>query len=103
MATSSTHFDIPATITVEDGRTVIQFSRRLDLPEGEAIARFDQKSGDIHVEKVSHPEAQRQAWVTLLDRIANSTNDVHTAEFDRIMRERPLNRPPIEKNLFPHE
>ncbi len=103
MATHPLHLDIPATVTVEDDRTVIHFGRRLDLPEGEALARFDQKSGDIHLEHAPERVTRQQARVAFMDRIAARTPDEHTAAFDRIMRERSLNRPPLERNLFPSE
>ncbi len=63
MATHPFHLDIPATVTVQDDRTVIHFGRRLDLPEGEALARFDQESGDIHLEHAPERVTRQQAWL----------------------------------------
>ena len=42
-------------------------------------------------------------WLAFFEDMRNAPRDEQWAEFSRVMRERPLNRVPVDRNLFADE
>ena len=85
-----------ATVRTDGNDSVIRFEGKISLPEGPVCMRENPHTGEIVLSArltPSHPES----WADLFALIDSREPD---PEF---MRERPMNRLPVEKNLFPDD
>ncbi len=83
-----------AIVTMDGSNTLIRIEGRISLPEGPVCMRENPQTGEIVLSSriaPSHPES----WADFFALIDSREPD---PEF---MRERPMNRPPLEKKLFP--
>jgi hypothetical protein len=90
---AATHTD---TITEEGDEKVVRFPGGVPLSRGEVTYEI-KPSGELVLKQVSEQaRAKRQAdWIAFLDEIAARPPDPD------FMKERPMNRLPIERDLWP--
>jgi len=50
--------------------------------------------------EASQVPSEDNPWITFFDAMRNAPRDEHWNEFMRVMKERPMNQLPIERNLF---
>jgi len=48
----------------------------------------------------SQETPEENPWITFFDAMRNAPRDEHWHEFMRVMKERPMNQLPVERNLF---
>ncbi|HEX9200342.1 MAG TPA: hypothetical protein VF865_12335 [Acidobacteriaceae bacterium] len=86
-----------ANVTEEGVHTVVRFSGRVRLPRGPVSVREIEATGEIVLTPISPPSERADSWDAFLDHLASTPRD---PEF---MKERPLNRPPVDRKLFSDE
>lgn len=84
-----------ATITEEGDQEVVRLPREVPLKPG-SVSYEVKSDGTLEWKPVENNERQR-AWTEFLDALAAREPD---PEF---MAERPMNRLPVERNLFPDD
>jgi hypothetical protein len=91
-----------AIVTNEEDETVIRIQGHVRLPLGPVLVREVEETGEVilaPVVETSHPNP----WFELFDSLDRQPRDEHWDEFSKVMRERPINRLPVERNLFGKE
>jgi hypothetical protein len=86
-----------AIVTEEGIHTVVRFSGKVSLPYGPVAVREIEETGEIILTPISPSAQLTDSWAAFLDHLARTPRD---PEF---MKDRPLNRPPIDRKLFPDE
>ncbi len=84
-----------ATVTQEGEEIVVRFPQDVPIQVGSVSYRIGAR-GEVVLAPVS-TAARQEAWIAFLDRIEARDPD---PEF---MKERPMNRLPVERNLFPDD
>lgn len=95
-----TAVDVSAHVTTEGNETVIRIPGPGHLPSGRVNARANLVTGEM----VLTPEQSSSApttWAEFFDHMDAQPRDEHWDEFMKVMKERPMNRPPVERDLFP--
>jgi hypothetical protein len=83
-----------ATVSEEGVDTVIRFSGKVRLPQGPVSVREIESTGEIVLAPIAPTGEQTGSWAAFLDHLARTPRD---PEF---MKERPMNRPPVDGKLF---
>jgi hypothetical protein len=83
-----------ATVTEEGVDTVVRFSGKVRLPQGPVSVREIEGTGEIVLAPIAPSEEKADSWDAFLDHLARTPRD---PEF---MKERPMNRPPVDRKLF---
>jgi hypothetical protein len=86
-----------ANVTEEGIHTVVRFSGRVRLPQGTVSVREIDGTGEVVLTPITPPSGPADTWDAFLDHLASTPRD---PEF---MKERPLNRPPVDRKLFSDE
>ena len=84
-----------ANITDEGSEKIVHLPATVPLNSG-PISYEIRDSGDVILSPIN-PPGKQAAWIAFLDHIENAPHDL---EF---MDERAMNRPPIDRNLFPND
>lgn len=91
-----------ATVTCEGDDTIIRISGRVRLPQGPILIREDKHTGELILAPVE-PRPVEGSWAQLFAEFDALPRDEHWDEFIKVMQERPMNRLPVERDLFPGE
>ena len=83
-----------ATVTEEGVDTVVRFSGKVRLPRGPVSVREIEATGEIVLAPIAPSRELADNWAAFLDHLAQTPRD---PEF---MKERPMNRPPVDRKLF---
>ncbi len=87
-----------ANVTIKQDETLVHLPSGIPLQPGPVVYEL-RPGGEILLKP--HPadsaEAKRQAWVAFLDFLDQSPSD------PAFMPDRPLNRLPVDRNLFPDD
>jgi G3E family GTPase len=93
MAAHSTRI-MTAQITSEGDETVIRLSGHIDLPSGPASVRVTEQAGEVILTPVAEMSDRHKEWLAFLDELAARPVD------EEFMKERPMNRVPVEEDFF---
>ncbi len=91
-----------ATITEEGDDTIVRIAGKISLPKGPVLVREDESTGEVVLSSLAEAKEPR-SWAEFFDRLDQLPRDEHWDNFLQIMEERPMNRLPVERNLFPDE
>ena len=91
-----------ATITEDGGDTIVRIPGKVMLPQGPVLVRENELTGEIVLSPVLK-SSEPQSWAEFFERLDRLPRDEHWDEFLQVMEERPMNRPPVERSLFPRE
>jgi hypothetical protein len=86
-----------ANVTEEGFATVVRFSGKVRLPSGPVSVREIESTGEIVLAPIASAAETADSWDAFLDHLAQTPRD---PEF---MKDRPMNRPPIDRKLFSNE
>jgi hypothetical protein len=89
-----------ATITEEGSEKVIRLPAGVPLQPGPVSVEIE-SNGGVHLK--SGPENVANPWIELMDAMDKLPRDEQWQAFVNVMQERPMNQPPVERNLFPHD
>jgi len=89
MATTQT-----ANVTEEGFATVVRFSGKVRLPSGPVSVREIESTGEIILTPIACATQPADSWDAFLDHLAQTPRDPD------FMKERPMNRPPVDRKLF---
>ena len=82
-----------ATVITDGNDTLIRIEGKISLPEGPVCLRENLQTGEIVLSSRVTP-SRPESWADLFALIESRAPDPD------FMRERPMNRLPVEKNLF---
>ncbi len=91
-----------ATVTEEGDETIVRIAGKILLPQGPVLVREDEKTGEIVLSPVPRLQGSR-SWTEFFNRLDQLPHDEHWDQFLQVMEERPMNRLPAERNLFPDD
>ena len=92
MATAQT-----ANVTEEGFSTVVRFAGRVRLPSGPVSVREIESTGEIVLAPIAPAVQPADSWDAFFEDMSRRPRD---PEF---MKERPMNRPPVDRKLFSEE
>lgn len=85
-----------ATVTEDGEDTIVRISGKINLPKGPVLVRENKSTGEVVLSSQAAP-AREDSWAAFFALIDSREPDPD------FMRERPMNRLPVEKNLFPDD
>ncbi len=88
-----------ATIVEDGDDTIVRFAGRVRLPAGPVLVREDESTGEIILAPVPQ-SGETNPWIDFFDAMDAIPRDERWDAFVQVMKERPMNRPPVERNLF---
>ena len=81
-----------ARVSTANGEKVVHLPADALLDDG-AVSCVVTEDGQVTLSPLT-PEARQKAWIAFLDHLDATPRDPH------FMRDRPMNRPPVEQKLF---
>lgn len=91
-----------ATVAEDGDDTIVRFSGKVRLPAGPVLVREDEVTGEVILAPVP-PVQEPNPWIDFFDAMDRIPRDEHWNAFIQVMEERPMNRPPMARNLFADE
>lgn len=86
-----------ANVSEEGFATVVRFSGKVRLPSGPVSVREIESTGEIVLAPIASAAQPVDSWDAFLDHLAQTPRD------PGFMKDRPMNRPPVDRKLFSDE
>ena len=91
-----------ATVTEEGEDTIVRITGKISLLKGPVLVRENETTGEIVLSPLAEAK-EPQSWAEFFRCLDQLPRDEHWDAFLQVMEERPMNRLPVERNLFPDE
>lgn len=88
---------------LEEGQhTIVRFDGKVSLPAGPIAFRQNDANGELTL--IPRNAAQEpHPWIDFFEYVQSLPRDEYWHEFSRIMDERPMNQPPVDRKTFGSE
>jgi hypothetical protein len=91
-----------AIVTSEGTETIIRIPGPVRIPSGPVIVRENEETGEL-ILSPSPDTPQPKTWSEFFDNLDHQVRDEHWDAFFKVMHDRPMNRPPVDRKLFAGE
>ena len=88
-----------ATVSSDGDDTVIRIAGHVRLPLGPALVKEVEATGELVLAPVGAP-LQPYSWDELFQCFDAQPRDEYWSEFMRVMQARPMNRLPVDRDIF---